>query len=145
MEGIAEDDGVGQTCQRSIGDRYLTVRHLGAISFTTSTISLKNRSVMGQRLNHCTFLRLVQLSGQGSCLVCDSGGSPAVNSSPIPGRFAKCSGTGLHRNLTDVSPKGGNSMLKVGPKGLFFITSLSTTILFSTPSLSRRRVGSVKE
>ena len=91
---------------------------------------------MGQRSNHCAFLRLVQPSGWGSCLVCDSGGSPAVNGSPIPGRFAKCSGTGLHGNLTDVSPGGGNSMLEVGLEGLFFIVSLSTAILFSTPSLS---------
>ena len=27
MEGIAEDDGAGQTCRRSIGDWYLT--HVG--------------------------------------------------------------------------------------------------------------------
>ena len=33
--------------------------HVGAISFTTSTVSLKNGLVMGQRLNHCAFLRLV--------------------------------------------------------------------------------------
>ena len=119
--------------------------HVGAMSFTTSTISLKNGSVMGQRLNHCAFLRLVQLSGWGSCLVCDSGGSPTVNGSPIPGRFAKCSGTGLHRNLTDVSPGGGNLILKAGPEGLFFIASLSTAILFNTPSLSQRRAGSVNK
>ena len=119
--------------------------HVGAISFTTSTVSLKNGLVMGQRSNHCTFLRLVQPSGWGSCLVCDSGGSPAVKGSPIPRRFAKCSGTGLHRNLTDVSPGGGNSILEVGPECLFFSMSLSTAILFSTPSLSQRRAGSVKE
>ena len=112
------------------------VCHTGAISFTISTVSLKNRSVMGQRSNHCAFLRLVQLSRWGSCLVCDSGGSPAVNGSLIPGIFAKCSGTGLHRNPTDVSPGGGNSILEAGPEGLFFIMSLSTTILFNTPSLS---------
>ena len=81
----------------------------------------------------------------GSCLVCDSSGSPAVNGSLIPGRFAKCFGTGLHGNLTDVSPGGGNSMLEVGLEGLFFIASFSTMILFSTPSPSQRRVGSVKE
>ena len=121
------------------------MHHVGAISFTTSTVFLKNRLVMGQRLNHCTFLRLVQLSGWGSCLVCDSGGSPTVKGSLIPRRFAKCSGTGLHGNLTDVSPGGGNSMLEVRPEGLFFIASLSTTILFNTPSLSQRRVGSVNE
>ena len=122
----------------------------GAISFTTSTVSLKNGSVMGQRSNHCAFLRLVRLSGQGSCPVCDSGGSPAVNGSLIPGRFTKCSGTGLHRNPIDASPAGnldkichfipaggGNSILEAGPKGLFFITSLSTVILFNTSSLSR--------
>ena len=91
---------------------------------------------MGQRLNHCAFLRLVQPSGWGSCLVCDSGESPAVNGSPIPGRFAKCSGTGLYGNPTDVSPGGGNSTLEVGPEGLFFMVSLSTMILFNTPSLS---------
>ena len=106
------------------------------ISFMTSTVSLKNGLVRGQRSNHCTFLRLVQLSGWGSCLVCDGSGSPTVNGSLIPRRFAKCSGTGLHGNLTDVSPRGDNSMLEVGPKGLFFIVSLSTAILFSTPSLS---------
>ena len=77
--------------------------------------------------------------------VCDSGGSPAVNGSLIPGKFAKCSGTGLHGNLIDVSPGGGNSILEVGPEGLFFIASLSTAILFSTPSLSQRRAGSVNE
>ena len=121
------------------------MRHVGAISFMTSTVSLKNGSVMGQRSNHCTFLRLVQPSGRGSCPVCDSGGSPAVNGSPIPERFAKCSGNGLHRNPTDVSPGGGNSTLEVGPEGLFFIMSLSTAILFSTPSLSQQRVGSVNE
>ena len=119
--------------------------HAGVFSFMTSTISLKNGSVMGQRSNHCAFLRLVQPSGQGSCLVCDSGGSPTVNGSPIPRRFAKCSGTGLHGNPTDVSPGGGNSILKAGPKGLFFIMSLSTMILFNTPSLSQQRVGSVNE
>ena len=108
---------------------------MGAISFTTSTVSLKNGSVMGQKLNHCAFLRLVQPSGWGSCPVCDSSGSPAVNGSLIPRRFTKCSGTGLHRNPTDVSPRGGNSTLEVGPEGLFFITSLSTAILFNTPSL----------
>ena len=112
------------------------VCHVGAISFMTSTISLKNRSVMGQRSNHCTFLRLVQPSGWGSCPLCDSGGSPAVNGSLIPGRFAKCSGTGLHRNPTDVSPRGGNSILEAGPEDLFFIASLSTVILFNTLSLS---------
>ena len=121
------------------------VRHPGAISFMTSTVSLKNRSVMGQRSNHCAFLRLVQPSGRGSCPVCDSGGSPTVNGSLIPGRFAKCSGTGLHGNPTDVSPGGGNSTLEVGPEGLFFIVSLSTAILFSTPSLSQQRAGSVNE
>ena len=121
------------------------VRHTGAISFTTSTISLKNGLVMGQRSNHCTFLRLFRLSGWGSCPVCDSGGSPTVKGSPIPRRFAKCSGTGLHRNPTDGSPGRGNSILEVGPKGLFFIASLSTAILFSTPSLSQRRAGSVNE
>ena len=112
------------------------VRHLGAISFTTSTVSLKNGLVMGQRLNHCAFLRLVRPSGRGSFPVCDSGGSPAVNGSPIPGRFAKCSGTGLHGNPIDVSPGGGNLILEAGPEGLFFIASLSTAILFNTPSLS---------
>ena len=121
------------------------VRHPGAISFTTSIVSLKDGLVMGQRSNHCAFLRLVQLSGRGSCLVCDSGGSPAVNGSLIPGRFAKCSGTGLHGNPIDVSPGGGNSILEAGPEGLFFITSVSTTILFNTPSHSRRRTGSVNE
>ena len=121
------------------------MRHMGVISFMTSTVSLKNGSVMGQRLNHCTFLRLVWLSGQGSYPVCDSSGSPAVNGSPIPRRFAKCSGTGLHRNPIDVSPGGGNSMLEAGPETLFFIANLSTAILFSTPSLSRQRVGSDKE
>ena len=84
-------------------------------------------------------------AGQGSCLVCDSGGSPTVNGSPIPGRFAKCSGTGLHRNPIDVSPGGGNLILEAGPKGLFFIVSLSTVILFNTPSLSQQRTGSVNE
>ena len=117
------------------------VRHPGAISVTTSTISLKNGSVMGQRLNHCAFLRLVRPSGWGSCLVCDSGGSPTVNGSPIPGRFAKCSGTGLHGNPIDVSPGGGNSILAAGPEYLFFIVSLSTAILFSTLSLSRPGPG----
>ena len=112
------------------------MRDVGVISFTTSTVSLKNGSVMGQRSNHCVFLRLVQPSGQGSCPVCDSGGSPAVNGSPIPRRFAKCSGTGLHGNPTDVSPGGGNSILEAGPEGLFFIASLSTAILYNTPSLS---------
>ena len=121
------------------------VRHPGAISFMTSTISLKNGLVMGQRSNHCAFLRLVQLSGRGSCLVCDSGGSPAVNGSPIPRRFAKCSGTGLHGNPIDVSPGGGNLILKAGPEGLFFIASLSTMSLFNTPSLSQQRTGSVNE
>ena len=103
---------------------------------TTYILSLKNGSAMGQRLNPCAFLRLVRLSGRGSCPVCDSSGSPIVNGSLIPGRFTKCSGTGLHGNPTDVSPGGGNSTLEVGPKGLFFIASLSTAILFSTPSLS---------
>ena len=121
------------------------VCHVGVISFTTSTVSLKNRSVMGQRSNHCAFLRLVQPSGWGSCPVCDSGGSPTVNGSPIPRRFTKCSGTGLHGNPIDVSPGGGNSMLEAGPEGLFFIVSLSTVILFNTPSLSRQRTGSVNE
>ena len=121
------------------------MRHTGAISFMTSTISIKNGSVMGQRSNHCAFLRLVRPSGRGSCPVCDSGRSPVVKGSLIPGRFAKCSGTGLHRNPTDVSPGGGNSILKVEPEGLFFIMSLSTTILFSTPSLSQQRAGSVNE
>ena len=121
------------------------VRHAGVISFMTSTISLKNGSVIGQRSNHYAFLRLVRPSGWGSCPVCYSGGSPAVNVSPILGRFAKCSGTGLPRNPTDVSPGGGNSILEVGPEGLFFIMSLSTMILFSTPSLSRQRAGSVNE
>ena len=37
------------------------VCHAGAISFTTSTVSLKNGSVMGQRSNHCPFMRLVLL------------------------------------------------------------------------------------
>ena len=95
------------------------VRHLGAISFMTSTISLKNRSVMGQRLNHCAFLRLVRPSGWDSCPVFDSSGSPTVNGSPIPGRFAKCSGTGLHGNPIDVSPGGGNLILEAGPKVCF--------------------------
>ena len=121
------------------------MHHVGVISFMTSTISLKNGSVMGHRLNHCVFCRLVQPSGQGNSPVCDSGGSPAVNSSPIPGRLAKCSSTGLHGNLTDVSPGGGNSMLEVGPKTLFFIVILSTMILFSTPSLSQQKVGSDSE
>ena len=121
------------------------MHHAGAISFTTSTISLKNGSVMGQRSNHCACLRLVRPSGWGSCPICDSSRSPAVNGSPIPGRFAKCSGTGLHRNPTDVSPGGGNSTLEVGAEGLYFIASLSTAILFSTPSLSRQWVGSVNE
>ena len=118
------------------------VCHMGVISFTTSTVSLKNGSVMGQRSNHCAFLRL---SGWGSFPVCHSGGSPIVKGSPIPGRFAKCFGTGLHGNPTDVSPGGGNSTLEVGPEGLFFIMSLSTMILFSTPSLSQQRAGSVNE
>ena len=113
------------------------MHHAGAISFTTSTISLKNGLVMGQRSNHCAFLRLVQLSGWGSCPVCDSGGSLTVNGSPIPRRFTKCSGTGLHGNPTDLSPGGGNLMLEAGPETLFFIASLSTMILFSTPSLSQ--------
>ena len=111
------------------------VCHAGAISFMTSTVSLKNGLVMGQILNHCACLRLVRPSGQGSCPVCDSGWSPAVKGSLIPGRFAKCSGTGLHGNPTDGSPGGGNSILEVGPEGLFFIASLSTMILFSTPSV----------
>ena len=121
------------------------VRHPGVISFTTSTMSLKNGSVMGQRSNHCAFLRLVRPSGRGSCLVSDSGGSPAVSGSPIPRRFAKCSGTGLHGNPIVASPGGGSLILEVGPEGLFFIVSLSTTILFSTPSLSQWRTGSVNE
>ena len=121
------------------------VHHPGAISFMTSTVSLKNGLVIGQRSNHCAFLRLVRPSGQGSCLVCDSGGSPAVNGSLIPGRLAKCSGTGLHGNPIDVSPGGGNSILEAGPEGLFFITSLSTAILFNTPSLSQWRTGSVNK
>ena len=121
------------------------VHHMGAISIMTSTISLKNGFVMGQRSNHCAFLRLVRPSGWGSCPVCDNGGSPAVNGSPITGRFAKCSGTGLHGNPIDVSPGGGNSILAAGPKYLSFIVSLSTAILFSTPSLSQQRTGSVNE
>ena len=36
-------------------------------------------------------------------------------------------------------------MLEAGPKTLFFIVSLSTLILFSTPSLSRQKVGSDDE
>ena len=63
------------------------MHHVGAISFMISTVSLKNGSVMGQRLNHCAFLRLVWLRGWGSCPVCDSGGSPTVNGSLIPGKF----------------------------------------------------------
>ena len=114
------------------------VHHLGAISFMTSTVSLKNGSVMGQRSNNCAFLRLVQPSGWGSCPVCDSGGSPTVNGSLIPRRFTKCSGIGLHRNPTDVFPGGGNLILEAGPEGLFFIVSLSTAILFNTPSLSTK-------
>ena len=98
------------------------VHHAGVISFTTSTISLKNRSIMGHRSNHCAFLRLIQPSGHGNCPVCDSGGSPTVNGSPIPGRFTRCSGTGLHGNPTDGSPGGGRLMLGDGPKTLFFIT-----------------------
>ena len=35
------------------------VHHMGGISFTTSTVSLKNGSIMGHRLNYCAFLRLV--------------------------------------------------------------------------------------
>ena len=101
--------------------------------------------IMGQRSNHCPFLRLVRPSGRGICLVCDSGGSPAVNGSPIPGRFTKCSCTGHHRNPIDVSPGGGSSILEAGPEGLFFIASLSMGILFNTPSLSRQRAGSVNE
>ena len=97
------------------------VRHMGTISFTTSTVSLKNGSVMGHRLNHCAFLRLAQMSGWGNCLVCDSSGSPIVSGSLIPGRLTKCSGTGLHRNPVDGSPVGGRSMLRDGPETLFFI------------------------
>ena len=94
----------------------------GVISFMTSTVFLKNGPVVGHRLNHCTFLRLVRLSGWGNCLVCNSSGSPTVNGSSIPRRFARCSGTGLHRNLTDGSPGGGRLMLGDGLKTLFFIT-----------------------
>ena len=97
------------------------VHHVGAISFTISTIFLKNRSIVGHRSNHCAFFRLVLLSGQGNCLVCDSGGSPAVNGSLLPRRLAKCSSTGLHRNPTDDSPGGGRSVLGDDPKTLFFI------------------------
>ena len=50
---------------------------------------------MGHRLNNCAFLRLVWPSGWGNCPVCDSRGSPTVNGSLIPRRFARCSGTGL--------------------------------------------------
>ena len=59
--------------------------HTGVIASTTSTVSLKDRSIMGHRLNHCAFLRLVQLRGWGNCPVCDSGRSPTVNGSLILG------------------------------------------------------------
>ena len=36
-------------------------------------------------------------------------------------------------------------MLEAVPETLFFIVSLSTAILFSTPSLSQQRAGSDKE
>ena len=111
--------------------------HMGVIASMTSTVSLKNRSIMGHRLNHCAFLRLVQLRGWGNCPVCDSGRSPTVNGSLISGRFTKCSGTGLHRNPMDGLPGGGISMLRDDSKTLFFIVMQSIAILFTTPSLSQ--------
>ena len=36
-------------------------------------------------------------------------------------------------------------MLEAGPEALFFIAMWSTTILFSTPSLSQQKVGSDSE
>ena len=109
------------SCTRCMIACMSCVRHMGVISFTTSTISLKNGSVVGHRSNHCAFLRLVQLRGWGNCPVCDSSGSPTINGSLIPRGLIKCSGTGLHRNLTDGSSGGGRSMLGDGPKILFFM------------------------
>ena len=40
--------------------------HAGVIAFMALTISIKNGSVVGHRLNHCAFLKLVQLKGQGN-------------------------------------------------------------------------------
>ena len=76
------------------------------------------------------------LSDYHNSLRCDRSGSPAVSGSPIPGMLARCSSTGLHGDMTDVFPGGGNSMLEDGPETLFFIAILSTAILFITPSLS---------
>ena len=99
------------SCTRHIHACMSCMHHVGPISFMIITVSLKNRSVMGHRSNHCAFLRLVQPRGLGNCPVCDRGGSPAVNGSLVPGRPTKCSGTGLHRNPTDGSPGRGRSML----------------------------------
>ena len=97
------------------------VAHAGAIAFMMSTVSIKNGSIVGHRLNHCAFFGLVQPRGQGNFPVCDSGGSPAINGSLIPRRFTRCSSTSLHRNPTDGSPWGGRSMLGDGPETLFFM------------------------
>ena len=121
------------------------VHNTGAMVSMTLAVSMKNRSIMGHRLNHCTLLRLVWLRGQGSWPVWDNGRPPMGCSSPIPGRFAKCSGTGLHRNGTAGSPGGGSMILGEGPKILFFIMMHSIVILFTTPSLSWQKVGSVSE
>ena len=119
--------------------------HVGVISFMTSTVSLKNESIVRHISNHCAFLRLVWPRGWGNCPVCDSSGSPIINGSPSPRRLTKCSSTGLHGNLTDGSPGGGRSMLGDGPKTLFFIAMQPIMILFITPSFSRQKVGSVSE
>ena len=67
----------------------------------------------------------------------------AISSSPIPGRSARCSGTGLHGNVMAASPEGGSMILREGSEILFFIASQSTMILFTTPSLSQWKVGSM--
>ena len=96
------------TCHMSACISHM--HHVEEIAFMILTVSIKNRSVMGHRSNYCAFFRLIWPSGWGNFPVCASGRSPTVNGSPITRRCAKCSGTGLHGNLTDGSPGGGNSL-----------------------------------
>ena len=122
------------------------MHNAGAIVSTTSAVSMYEEMVCcGTEIKHWALLRWVWLSGWGSCPVCNSGRSPTVSGSLIPRRFIKCSGTGLHGNGTAGSPGRGSMILRAGPEILFFIAMCFIAILFTTPSLSQWKVGSVSE
>ena len=125
--------------------RILTIKSKYILNAQSKAPKYVNGFVAYCRSNHCAFFRLVQPRGWGNFPVCDSGGSPTVKGSLIPGRFARCSSTSLHGNPTADSPGGGRSMLRDGPKTLFFIAMWSIVILFTTPSLSWQKAGSVSE